>query len=153
MIVFVPHVDGDPVHDAVIYLRHVRAGMGFDDQKWHTVSGSSIIGVSDTEHTRWPHLHVEIAVTVDAYLELVSDGTLTRKVVTVDFIGRRAMIRKMNPYDVSTAVNVQMDTDGILLIEEDAIFRQNLPGYKRTEFSYLGRDNVVIVNPEAVIGS
>ena len=153
MIVFVPHHDdGSPAHDAVIYYRHVLAGSGFDDGGWHEVSAASIIATPDIDHTAFPHLHMEIAVTMDVYGDLVESGDVSRDVVTLDYIGRRGEIRRMSAYDVITAVNSQIDTDGISMIEVDAIFRKELPAYKRTEYSYLGRDNVVLVNPEAVIG-
>tara|TARA_Y100000310_G_scaffold78277_2_gene74908 strand:- start:3676 stop:4386 length:711 start_codon:yes stop_codon:yes gene_type:complete len=153
MILIVPQLSSPsrPAYDCIIYYRHVVAGSGFETG-WHTTSRGSVIGTADLNH-RWPHLHMEIAITVSLYLEMKETGySLFGPVSTVADMTHRGSLRNFDDEATRTRLNNQIESDGITLVEGGAIWRKQFPAYKRCDYSYLGRENVVLVSPDYVLG-
>ena len=152
MIVFVPSHDGAAVHDCAIYMMHVLSTMNTPAWAWERVKKGDRIANHNAQGAYPPHLHLELATTIHLYSDLRNAGYLKGLLYPPADFGMKAEARGFNAIMATHRVATQIEEDGIVLIETDAIFRRNLPFYKRTPYSYLGHDTVSVLDATKVMG-
>ena len=152
MIAFVPSFDGEAVHDCAFYMMHILLTEMVTPGTWNRVSKGEPIANHNTQGAYPPHLHIEMAATIDLYSELRSAGSLKGILYTPEDFNVKAGRRGINVREATRRVEYQIESDGIIQIETDAIFRRNLPSYKHTPYSYLGHDTVAVLDVTEVVG-
>lgn len=150
MITFVPVFQGSPVIDVAMYLMHTVRG---SDAEWDRVAKGDPIGRISDESDYPPHLHLEMAVTLQLYADLRVFGVLKSAMPwDEEAFHMKANLAGIDRTAAWERVAAQILSDGIISIETDAIMRRNSPWYKRTPYSYLGQDAVVVIDPTKVMG-
>ena len=152
MLTFVPSLSGAPVHDCAFYLMHVASTLKSQAWAWERVKKGEPIATHARSGSYPPHLHLELAVTIPLHASLKSLVILGGEMYSPYDFKKKASARGMSVVRCEARVMRQIETDGILLIETDAIYRRNLPSYKRVPYSYLGHDMVAVVDATKVMG-
>jgi len=152
MITFVPSLDGAPVHDCALYFMHVNSTLQSPAWSWEGVEKGEPIANHAARGAYPPHLHLELAITIPLRSELKFEGALLGELYSPEDFKKKASARGMSVIRCEARVMRQIETDGIILIEHDAIYRSNLPTYKRIPYSYLGHDMVAVIDATKVMG-
>ena len=153
---------GGPVGSA-LYLRPVVAGEALDNvmitmfhcepgpPQWREVAAGDVLTTHASHGIGAAHLHYEIDVTYDLYRKLVDVGLIRPRTVSEHTIRGRAARRKLDPGAVVEAVNAQRARWGIERLEHDAIVRTALPEYRQSQYSRVGRETTVVINPRRFV--
>lgn len=150
MVLNIPlRADRSPNDSAILYWLHCTP----TKPQWCAHTTGEVVTENAGHGVGAPHLHRELAVTLDLYEALVDAGLLRTDVVTEDEFTQRARDRNMPVDAVLRRIRQQIDGDGIIRIERDAIVMQRFRNAdKLSRHSRVGRDITVLVNPIAVIG-
>jgi hypothetical protein len=148
LTLFIPHRDGRPIDDAIIYLIHCEPTAS----RWETYKRGQALTQHAGHGIGYPHLHLEVAVSMAVYADLTAEGVLEPWPVSDDEMAARAKLSGLHVWRTLAAVRAQFESDRIDDISRDAIIRSVMPKEKQSRFSRVGREMYAVVNPLKLIG-
>lgn len=144
----IPHLDGEPVRDIIMYLIHCEPTAS----RWSSCNARSSL----TSHAGYgigaPHLHWEVALTPRLARALQDVKLLQAHAIDRAWWKHKSDNAGLDHGDVDPCLRSQMASHGIVKVYNDAIVRDGLPAYKRSRFSDVGEGETWVVDIMQILG-
>ena len=144
----IPHLDGEPVRDIIMYLIHCEPTAS----EWTACNARTTLTQHAGHGIGAPHLHWEVALTPRLARALQDVHLLQVQTIERSWWKYKSENSGLDHGYVEHRLRSQMVSHHITAIYNDAIVRDGLPAYKRSGFSDVGVGETWIVDIMQILG-